>query len=400
MYENVNQEWFDALLRHQIYSLRMAGSLRNKVNAILLKTEDQIATQIREMLRGDVTFSPRRLAKAERALAKVKAIRNAGWDKVDKLLQEQLRQYTQMEPIYLGRALETVVPVVLEVQLPDPSSMANLVKTHPFEGRTMREWAKTLRAQDIRRIEDQVKIGLVRGQPSDAIARRIVGTAKLQGKDGITQITRRNAEAIVRTAVNTYSNQAREAFFNLNADLFAEEIFVATLDGRTTPVCRANDGERFLLGKGPIPPLHWNCRSLRVAVISAEAIGSRPARPFTQRTLLREFAKQEGLGTITSRSRLPHGYKGQYDSFAGRRIREMTQIIPAKVTYQDWLSRQPAAFQDDVLGVTKGKLFRQGKLPLDRFVDRNGDEFTLAQLAERDADAFVAAGLDPEKFYR
>jgi len=400
MIENVNQEWLDALLRHQIYSLRVAGAIRNRVDEILLATEDDIATQIREMLRGDVTFTPQRLKKAEKALAKIKAMRNAGWNQVDKELFAQLSAFTQEEALFLGRALETVLPVIIEANLPSPQSLRSLVKTQPFEGRTMKDWAKTLRANDLRRIEDQIKIGLVRGEPSDRIARRIVGSAKLKGRDGVTQITRRNAEAITRTAVNSFSNGARSMFFEENAALFGEELFVATLDGRTTPICRSYDGKRFKLGEGPHPPLHFSCRSLRVAAIGPEAIGNRPARPFTKRTLVREFAKQEGLGNITSRAKLPRGYKGEFDSFAGRRMREMTQIIPAKITYQDWLSRQTAAFQDDVLGPTRGRLFRQGGLTLDKFVNRAGDEIPLAQLAQRDADAFIAAGLDPEAFYR
>lgn len=398
--ENVNQEWLDALLRHQIYSLRVAGAIRNKVNELLRKTEDEIATQIREGLRGDLTFTPTRLAKAEKALKKVKALRNAGWDRVDTELFSQLLQYAKEEAVFLARALETVVPVLLETNLPSPQSLQTMVKTHPFEGRTLKEWSKSLRASDLRRIEDQVKIGLTRGESSDRIARRIIGTAKLKGVDGVTQITRRGAEAIIRTAVSSYSNETREAFFEGNADLFTNELFVATLDGRTTAICRSLDGKRFKIHEGPIPPLHFSCRSIRVAAISSEAIGNRPARTYTQRALLREFGKQEGLGNITARSNLPRGHKGEFDSFAARRIREMTEVLPAKVSYQEWLMRQPAAFQNDILGVTKGKLFRQGGLTLDKFVDAKGKEFTLSQLARRDMDAFIAAGLDPEAFYR
>ena len=80
------------------------------------------------------------------------------------------------------------------------------------------------------------------------------------------------------------------------------------------------------------------------------------------------------------------------------RTRELIGRVPAKVDYQTWLGRQSATFQDDVLGVTKGRLFRRGNLPLDRFVDANDLEKTLTELARSDADAFIAAGLDPEDF--
>jgi Na+-transporting NADH:ubiquinone oxidoreductase subunit NqrA len=63
------------------------------------------------------------------------------------------------------------------------------------------------------------------------------------------------------------------------------------------------------------------------------------------------------------------------------------------VNYDRWLRRQPVAFQNDVLGVAKGKLFRQGGLTLDRFISRAGDELTLEQLREREFGAWENAGL-------
>jgi hypothetical protein len=62
------------------------------------------------------------------------------------------------------------------------------------------------------------------------------------------------------------------------------------------------------------------------------------------------------------------------------------------------MKRQPAAFQNDVLGVTKAKLFRKGDLTLDQFIDRRGNELTLKQLASQQADAFKNAGLDPKNY--
>jgi hypothetical protein len=67
--------------------------------------------------------------------------------------------------------------------------------------------------------------------------------------------------------------------------------------------------------------------------------------------------------------------------------------VPDAETYQTWLKKKPAAFQDDVLGPTRGKLFREG-LPLDRFVDETGKEYTLAQLRSKDASLFKKAGID------
>ena len=72
--------------------------------------------------------------------------------------------------------------------------------------------------------------------------------------------------------------------------------------------------------------------------------------------------------------------------------------MPAKVNYQEWLGRQSYQFQNDVLGVNRARLFRDGKVPLDRFVDKSGRQYTLAELARRDRQAFLDAGLDPAGF--
>ena len=133
-------------------------------------------------------------------------------------------------------------------------------------------------------------------------------------------------------------------------------------------------------------------------IIDGEVIGLRPERPFTERQIVREFSRERGLGTLSERAQLPRGTRGDYDAFRRRRIRDLTGRVPARVTYREWLARQSAEFQDDVLGETRGALFRRGGLSIDRFVDRRDALVPLRELARREAAAFRAAGLDPERF--
>ena len=63
-----------------------------------------------------------------------------------------------------------------------------------------------------------------------------------------------------------------------------------------------------------------------------------------------------------------------------------------QTNYADFLSRQSARFQDSVLGPTRGKLYRQGGLTLQQFVDFSGRQLTLEQLAAKFPEAFVKAG--------
>ncbi len=51
------------------------------------------------------------------------------------------------------------------------------------------------------------------------------------------------------------------------------------------------------------------------------------------------------------------------------------------------------SFQDEVLGPTRGRLFRSGELDLKGFVDNSGQRLTLRNLYERDPGAFQRAGV-------
>lgn len=398
--QTVNEAFLDALVRHQIFLLRLSGGLRERVWGLLDATEKDIAKQIRTRLAGMTGgATPANLRRLQALQKIISATRARAWDQVDNALRTEMLALARAEPSFVDGQLKTVSPAVLNTILPDANTLRSIVLSRPFEGDTLKGWAKKLRRADIERIEQAIKIGVVQGQTSAQIARRVVGTAALKGRNGVTQITRNNASSLVRTATMSMSNAARSEYFQANGDLFTEEMIVATLDERTTPICRSLDGERFPLGLGPIPPLHWGCRSLRVAVISDEAIGNRPARAFTQKELLRQFASRNGIATPRTRLGLPRGLRGKFDQFARVRMREMTGQVPAALNYEEWLTRQSAGFQDDVLGSTRGALFRRGGLDLDRFVDRNtGKQYTLAELARDERRAFIRAGLNPDDF--
>ena len=395
-----NDAWFDANVRHQIGLIRVAGGIRNRVWSLLDKTEADLKEQIRDRLANHTgTSSPANVSRLQGLLTEVVTVRSTAWTDVRKTWLEESRAIALAEPKFQSGLLRTVVPVQLDPLLPPESTLRSLVTSKPFEGRTMREWADSIKATDIRRIQDQIRIGLVQGQNGPQISRRVVGTASLRGRNGVTQITRSNAESITLTSVNHYANQARREFNLANADLFEEELYVATLDSATTPICRSLDGERFPVGEGEIPPLHYRCRSLRVAIIDPEPLGNRPFKASTEQQLIREFAEQNDLkGNLRRRESLPRGTKGKFDEFARGRIRELTGTVPAKTNYTEFLRRQGKQFQDDALGPARGKLFRDGDITLKQFVAPGGRQFTLSELAEMHRSAFKSAGLDPADF--
>lgn len=369
-----NEAIRDTLTRHQISLLRFAGSLRNEMAALITGVErdmaDELLRRLSRIRTGDAALTPanlRRIRALDRALAEIQA---PVWKELNDTVLTQLRELADMEPGFAQRAVAGALPVFFETIMPTADTLSRIISVDPMDGKPIRQWLTEMQANDRRRINQAIRIGLARGEGSRQIATRVFGTRATGGANGVRGITRRGAAAVARTAVNHVGNQARQAFYLANRALIPQELYVATLDARTTAICQSLDGNTYVVGIGPTPPVHFACRSIRVPVVNGQILGNRPFVASTKAELsaLRPDARRA-------------------------RIRALTGRVPATQTYQVFLKNQTVAFQNEVLGVTKGKLFRDGGLTVDKFVDRAGNELNLTQLRARESAAFEAAGL-------
>ncbi|MFU0887912.1 hypothetical protein ACM26S_18060 [Kluyvera sichuanensis] len=62
--------------------------------------------------------------------------------------------------------------------------------------------------------------------------------------------------------------------------------------------------------------------------------------------------------------------------------------VPAHTSYADWLARQPYARQEQVLGVTRAMMLRDGKITVPEMFNDAGEFLTLDELRRVDASAF------------
>lgn len=331
-----NRDYLDALVRHQIFTLRVSGRTRNEIFALLDKTELRMANEIRKQKRHDAE-------KVAALFVILASIRGRAWDKVEEVWLTNYIELALSEPKFSAAALAGITGS--RFRRPSNAKLRRLVGTLTFEGKTLRQWMKQARKADLERIKTELVIGASQRQSPQDVARRVVGTAKARGSDGSTQRTRHSLSTILSTGAVAITDGARQLFFTSNAESFGKrERWVSVLDNRTTPICRSLDGKLFLIGMGPHPPIHFRCRSIRMAELLGGGVAGRP-------------------------------------------------------TYQEFLGRQSTTFQNEVLGPTRGKLFRQGGLTLDNFVDRRGwDNIPLSELVKKERQAFIAAGLDPDAY--
>jgi SPP1 gp7 family putative phage head morphogenesis protein len=390
MAKTANEQLLDALVRHQTYLLRYSNYLRNRLFNVLDKTENDIVNRIRTSDAGITT--PVAVRRMQALIESIERMRSASWNEARTLFIDELGELGYQEPIVLDGIIKTVAPVLIDTVMPAARQLRAIVASKPFEGALLKDWMTAMEYEDLRRIKAAVQVGMIAGESMSRVAERVYTAG------GAFFTTQNQVQAITRTAVMHVANNAREDFLEENTELMLGEQFVATLDARTTPVCKANDGKVFPVGKGPRPPLHIACRSIRIAALDGEILGARPAKASTTRQLLREYTDKESLSRVGARGDLPRGYRTDYDGWARARVRQLTGQVPRGETYQTWLKKQTRSFQEDTMGVTKAKLFRDGDLKLDKFVTADGTELTLSQLARRHRKAFKDAGLEPEEF--
>jgi SPP1 gp7 family putative phage head morphogenesis protein len=212
------------------------------------------------------------------------------------------------------------------------------------------------------RFSQVVRQGLLTGETTPDIAKRLIGSLQF-GEEAktvrqlvaaggqSTAIADNQIVTLVRTSINQVANTASQQVYEANQDITKKYRYVATLDTRTSSICRALDGKEFEYGKGPTPPQHFNCRSTTVAVIDYEGLDFIPPPP----------AKRASAG-------------GQ---------------VPADQTYGQWLAKQPRDVQIEALGAGKVAYFNRlaDKYgPTDaiaKLVRDDGSELTLDQLRQR-----------------
>lgn len=337
----VNEKILDAQIKHSVYLERYKSGVLKKIIGLLNKTEtdliEQIAGRLSTIVSRGYDLGPDETKRLNDLLKAIQDKRREVYDVLGQTLFDEMIDFTRYEADFQIRLAENA-GVEVNLTIPSNAQLKAVVTSQPFQGRLLREWAKGLETADIRRIQDAVRTGIVEGRTTDQIVRRVRGTKAASFQDGILEISRRDAEGVVRTAVAHVQNRARMEVYNANADIVGGVQYAAVLDSRTTLICASRDGKVFPIDKAPPIPAHFRCRSIYV--------------PY--------FGPREG---------------DRASKFGP---------VPADTTFDQFLRKQSKDFQDEVLGVTRGDLWRSGKVSLDKFVDKSGHVYTLKQLTKRE----------------
>lgn len=352
--DTVSQQLANILVRRQVYLQRYANHVAREVVKLLDKSDERILAKLRTLPDG---YSK---ARASAVLSSIREITGVAYRNSGEFLRKELTGLAVAERDFGLAALKAAYPIRVSWTAPTVTSLRTVISARPFQGRILGEWARDLARAKVRRVTQAVRIGWVEGQTVPELTRTV-------GR--LLEIDARGAEAVARTAVSFVSSQAREELYRSNDDLIRGVRWVSTLDGRTTPICIARDGEEYPVDSGPRPPAHYNCRSTTVPVTKSwEELGLTSANP--EKPISRPYVTDS-----RKVANIPHA----------ERDRLIGQV--ENQSYAEWLADQPAEFQDDVLGKGRAEVFRRGELPIERFVNETGTWLTLDELRAREARA-------------
>lgn len=340
----IEQQIADDLLTHAIDLFRLDASLRNTALDLLQQLQKKLRTKLSV---GNLTAFSKDAT--QRLLAETSAIIDNYYRQIKQKSDEALNALPEIEAQAVRDAL---VGVGYATALAPPVHFATAMTDVMIQGAPSAEWWSRQSTDTKFRFANTLRQGIVQGKTNQQIIGDVLGRGPGQG---VLEVSRRNAAALVQTSVQTVANVARLESFAQNADVVKGVKQISTLDSHTTDICIAYSGMAWTLEGKPIqgnklafnggPPRHWNCRSLLVPITKS--------------------FKELGLN-------VPEKVVSTRASVDGQ--------ISAGTTFDDFLKRKGKVFQDEILGLGRAQLWRDKKITLQQLLDLQGNPLSLAEL--------------------
>lgn len=338
---------------HTVFPTERVQTRRGTPNWELLSASVLGHIRLQRYARHAVHLAERRIQKADRevvhllqsssrlrgrtlthAVARAKRVRQQLWTDVLAETRAELARLAFLERRSEARRIRRALKNVPDVQVDELDDDYETPET--MQGNSLTVWFRSFAARDVLILTGILREAGNHNVSGPNLVTQVAGNlppslGRSWVSGGVLATSRNGASSLIRTAVNATVDAVHRDVWLANSELIRSELWVSVIDGKTSQICRARDGQKFPVGKGPRPPAHLNCRSVRVAVLD------------------------------------------------GPVLMDVETGIADTLTFEEWVSDQPEEVQDEVLGSEQGRLFREGRTLAD-FVDTLGTRYTITQL--------------------
>ena len=391
-----------AIADHQAH-IQVIGSnwgavVIEKLNA----SERALVAQLEKSL-SHLTYranDPDIVRRLESVCDKLKAIRAAAIVEAQKAVMDDAQYLADNETKWSKRMTKETSDPDKAKELKDVTkkTLADVVSSGLCQGFTAKEMFASLTDGDAAIVENTVRSGFSQGKTINEIVKELIGTAKNNYTDGAIQRSRSSAVNMARTIANSVANNAKQAFYEANADIIIGVEILATLDGRTCPVCAALDRKRYKTKEQhPTPPIHHQCRCVLLPVTELSDMVEEQ-RPMAKSDFMadaeriyKEKYPQKDFAELAPSTRKKYYYEAMraYEARTGESA--YTQVAGA-VNFRDYFNNHMTEQQrKDWLGKERYNIWKRGNLKLDKFIPPYPNKkLTVKELKELDKSGFVA----------
>jgi SPP1 gp7 family putative phage head morphogenesis protein len=345
----VKRDPLDTATRHQVLLERASTDVANRV----VKQSDEFAKNAIALLKDADEVSEISLRDFRKLTTEVQSAGKKALGAAKRKIHDSLAPLAKQESAFNARELATYSKDKI-AKLPAKDALqAVMTKPIPATGQFANEMLDSWSTSELQALNNLIAKGRANGWSNSQLIKAIKGTRGAEFADGLNARIRANVSTVTRTLMQHTAATTRNETWQLNSDVVTGYQIVAVLDDKTTAQCRGldqlcRDGLVFKLGKGPKPPLHHNCRSTMVPVLTGDKDNTE------------DTAESEG--------------------------------------YYTWLKRQPSDFQDAAIGPTRAKLLRDGGLTAEEFaklsLNRRFQPLTLDEMRKLEPLAFKRAGIE------
>jgi len=389
----------DRLIRHTIYLLRLTTNYQDAFVSVLNKSNPGLGTFLYENM-GKLSLARTKTAQKqwEAFRKRLYSFRSDIFTGFKSQYSDEMIELIDRETKYINALYNNSVNILEWNPNMPKTKNVNLLRYGQVDGKIFNDYFQEVQYGDTDRITKTVRTGLIQQKSQPDIVKDIVGTKSLNYTDGITKISKNSARSLTRTLTLGIANNARQEFYDANADVIRNEVYAAVLDGRTTLECASYDGTRWKHNEGPVPPLHRNCRSLRIAEVDGLKItGQRSYVTDTRTARKRRIDFRKNAKSSVGKEKWSKlSEKQRYNLIKKQRIKwqkENIGRVPVGTKAEDWLRNQPAKYQNEYLGKTRAELFRKGDFTLNKFIDKSGKKYNLDELYNIYTEEFKKAGI-------
>lgn len=384
---------------HQARLQVIGSNWGEEINNTLDATEKKFLERLQKELKN-FDFVPNQkktLSELKKINEKLIEIRVKAWIKAQAYVTYECKKLAENEAKWAKRVSKEMKG---EKKLNEPSEIAlsRVVENSLSSGRTLQQWFERVSADDSARIETVIRQGISSGWTIDQIADNITGTAENGYRDGVFNTTRREAVNMARTVSNGIANSAKMAFYQANDDVIIGVEILATLDGRTCPVCASLDRKRYKMDETPPSlPLHNMCRCVLLPVTPASDFADEQ-RPMANADFMAEAQRSyEAKNKEKKFSELDDDQKKKLYYQAMREYEKRTgepayQQSDGAVSFREYFNKYMTEQQrKDWLGPERYKLWKKGTLKLDRFIPPYPQKrLTVEELKKLDQLSFAS----------